>query len=379
VLWSIVARRPVDFGFSPGVAGVALFSLGYLEFGPERPNFAFAFDSPDHSFLADVITQESGHMFGLVHDNYFSPFCAGGVCEYYPGHGTGPTSWGPVMGGPFGKNVTQWSRGEYANSTNDSSITGIAGLAPQDDIAIIAGKLGFRGDDYGDTTGVAAPLALPTIGHITSTADVDVFGLPRASDVRIEITPFRAGELTDGGNLDAAAEILNSAGAVVASIDDIHETSATLVAILPPGQHYLRVRPSFSDNYPIYASLGQYTVTGTFTNVVRLTEWAEPLPSETMTAGRTVPVKFGLTDPVATGRVQLWSDSAAGAGEVLAETMCRPQPPFREHCNLRLPRTLISGQTYWIAAQYQDLDGQWITAPPAPGQSSSNPLSFTAR
>ena len=81
-----------------------------------------------------------------------------------------------------------------------------------------------------------------------------MFALPRASDVRIEITPFRAGEFTDGGNLDVAADIINSAGIVVASVDDVHETAATLSAILPPGQHYLRVRPSDSENYPVYGS-----------------------------------------------------------------------------------------------------------------------------
>ena len=105
--------------------------------------------------------------------------------------------------------------------------------------------------------------------------------MPRANDVRIVVTPFRAGELEDGGNLDVAAEILNSAGVVVASVDDPDDTVATLTAILPPGQHYLRVKPSFSPvNYPLYDSLGQYTVTGTFTNVVRLTGFDAPLPAD---------------------------------------------------------------------------------------------------
>ena len=45
----------------------------------------------------------------------------------------------------------------------------------QDDIAIIAGKLGFRADEYGDTISTALPLSLPTTGFITSTSDADVF------------------------------------------------------------------------------------------------------------------------------------------------------------------------------------------------------------
>ena len=86
-----------------------------------------------------------------------------------------------------------------------------------------------------------------------------------------------------------------------------------------------------------------------------------------------------LTDPVATGRVQLWSASTSDAAEVLAETTCLPQPPFREHCNLKLPRSLTPGKAYWIAAQYQDLDGHWVTAQTAPGSSAANPLAFVAK
>ena len=85
--------------------------------------------------------------------------------EDYPGHGTGATSWVPVMGGPTGKNVTQWSRGDYNNGTNDTSIFGLFGLPPQDDIAIIAGKLGFRADDYGILRGPLLPRHCPPPGH----------------------------------------------------------------------------------------------------------------------------------------------------------------------------------------------------------------------
>ena len=314
-------------------------------------------------------------MFGLLHDGL--RLSTGAIIEYYSGHGTGATSWAPVMGNG-GKNVTQWSRGEYEGAVNPDYFA--TGGGQQDDIAIIAGRIGFRTDDVGDTIATAAPLALPTSGYITSTTDVDVFALPRATDVRIEITPFRAGELTDGGNLDVAAEIVNAAGLVVASVDELEETSATLTALLPPGQHYLRVRPSFNPvNYPAYGSLGQYTVTGTFTNVVRFTGFAAPLPANTMTPGRTVPVKFALTDAVATARVQLWSDQSPFGASVLAETTCRAQSAFQQHCNLKLPKDLTAGTTYWITAQYEDLGGQWVTAQLAPGSVTANPLPFVAR
>jgi hypothetical protein len=382
VLWSIVGERPQDMGFGSGVGGVSLFCECYMPFGPQTPTFTFwgAWGATDHSTIADVITQENGHMLGLLHDGLLNPLCFGGFCEYYTGHGTGPTSWGPVMGAPNRRNVTQWSRGEYGNATNGSHDFGIPPNVPlQDDIAIIAGKLGFRADDFGDTILSALPLSLPTVGHITSAAESDVFALPRATDVRIDVTPFRAGELEDGGNLDVAAEILNGDGVVVASIDDPDQTAATLTAILPPGQHYLRVRSSFSPvNYPIYDSLGQYTVTGTFTNTVRMTGFEAPLPAELMTPGRTIPVKFGMTDGASKARVQLWSSASAAEAIVLAETTCRAQVVFRQHCNLKLPKELVAGETYWIVAQFEDLDGQWVTAQMAPASSTANPLAFVA-
>ena len=380
VLWSIIGERPQDMGFGPEVGGVSLFCLCYMPFGPQTPTFTFwrPWGATDHSTIADVITQENGHMFGLLHDGRLLDSCPSCFVEYYGGHGAGATSWGPVMGAPNRRNVTQWSRGEYANAVNPTSPFGFPPVELQDDIAIIAGKLGFRADDFGDTPGTALPLSLPTNGYITSTTDADVFALPRANDVRIVVTPFRAGELEDGGNLDVAIEIVNSAGVIVASADDPDQTAATLSALLPAGQHYLRVKPSFSpDNYPVYDSLGQYTVTGTFTNVVRLTGFDAPLPADVMTPGRTIPVKFALTDAVAAARVQLWSGDQP-APTVLAETACHAQAAFRQHCNLKLPKELVSGVPYSIAAQYQDLDGHWITAQVVQG-SGPNPFHFVSR
>lgn len=376
VLWSIVGRHPNEIGLGSNIGGVSGFCLCYMPFGISTPTFTFwgLWGATNHSDIADTITHEGGHMLGLLHDGVVTS--AGFVNEYYSGHGAGPTSWAPVMGNG-GRNVTQWSRGEYEGAVNPNDF-GVRGL--QEDIVIIGGKLGARADDVGDTIATAAPLALPTTGYITSTADVDVFALPRATDVRIEITPFRAGELTDGGNLDVAAEIVNEAGLVVASVDDLEETAATVTALLPSGQHYLRVKPSFNPvNYPAYGSLGQYTVTGTFTNVVRFTGFGAPLPAEVMTPGRTVPVKFALTDTVATARVQLWSEPSPLGATVLAETTCRAQAMLRQHCNLKLPKDLAPGTTYWIVAQYEDLGGQWITAQPASGSLTTNPLPFMAR
>jgi hypothetical protein len=368
VLWSIIGKSPAELGFPSFVGGVSLFNLGYVPFGLQTPTFTFwqPFGVTDHSTIADVITQENGHMFGLLHDGLRTS--TGSIIEYYGGHGTGPTSWGPVMGAPLARNVTQWSRGEYPGAVNPFFGSP---YPAQDDIAIIAGKLGFRADDFADSLSGAGPLAQPTTGFITSTTDVDVFALPLANDVHIEITPFRAGELTDGGNLDVAADILNAAGAVVASVDNVNETAAALTVDLPTTQHFLRVRPSFDPaNYPAYASLGAYTVSGSFVRRVELVEFQEPLTTSVLTRGRVIPVKFTLTDAVAAARVQL---RLSPLDDVLAETSCSAQKLGRQHCNLKVPPTLAPG-SYWIVAQFQNTDGSWVTARPVSGAAAENPF-----
>ncbi len=381
VLWSIIGRAPADLGFSSGIGGISLFSLGYMPFGLQTPIFTFwaPHGATNHADIADTISHEAGHMQGLLHDGVILP--DGSIAEYYTGHGTGPTSWGPVMGSPAGRQVTQWSQGGYPGSVNPLCVS--PGQCPtygaQDDIAIIGARLGFRADDLTDAVASALPLTFPAVGYITSTADTDVFVLPPAGQIRLEITPFRAGELTDGGNLDVAADIVNAAGLVVAHADDLDQTTATLTATLGAGVHYLRIRPSFSpDNYPAYGSLGEYTVTGTFTSSVLIAAFQSPLPAQTLNAGRTIPVKFGLTAPVAVARVQLWSSPGGLPGDVLAEAECKAQGQ-RQHCNLKLPKSLLPGASYWIAVQYQATEGHWITPATDRGANATNPFSFVAK
>jgi hypothetical protein len=481
VLWSIVTRF-ASAGFDVNIFGVSLFSMSYMPFGTETPTFTF-FDlfKRDDSALADTASHEAGHMFGLLHDGQ-----SGG--EYYVGHGTGATSWGPIMGSPFGRNVTQWSLGDYAGGTNPPF-----GNAFQDDVAIIAGKLGIRADDGADEAPAAAPLALPTRAIITGPLDVDVFALPNTRGVELTITGFRAGTVDDGGNLDVAAEIVDAAGLVVASSDELEETTAYLAATLPAGQHFLRVRPSSNPaNYTTYGSLGEFTVSGRFANVapsftaggtvsafpagpysalwatgivagpesessqqvtfelsgltqpalfagapqidasgrlsfvaagatgvaevtVRLRDdggtelggvdtseavalrielrhgfsgFAAPLPADVLMAGRTVPVKFALLNaagrmPAAqAGSIAAVAEvhtSAAAVGTPLASQACAyDASALGYQCDLKLPKDLTAGQTYWIVAKYLDTDG-WVRPAGGATARTTNPLAFVAK
>ncbi|MEI6872123.1 MAG: zinc-dependent metalloprotease family protein, partial [Verrucomicrobiota bacterium] len=74
--------------------------------------------------IAEAVSHEVGHTLGLNHDGQI------GGTEYYAGNGGGlttQTSWAPIMGVGYGRNLVQWSKGEYAQANNN-----------EDDIALIA-------------------------------------------------------------------------------------------------------------------------------------------------------------------------------------------------------------------------------------------------
>jgi hypothetical protein len=370
VIWLLFAKG-ADVGMPTGVWGVASFVGGYVPFGAFTPALVlWDHAGPDrHDHLGDTASHEAGHMFGLLHDGADAPFR-----EYYAGHGDGPTSWGPIMGSTVDRNVTQWSKGDYPNALNTPTGMGQG----QDDIAIIAAHPlgGFRADDVGALLSGAPALALPQRGLITTVDDVDVFALPQTTSASIHVTPFRAGEFTDGGNLDVAIDVLDASGAVIASFDDTAQTTAQLDVDLPDGQHYLRIRPSSDPvNYPVYGSLGAYEVTATFRTVIRTTGFEAPLPVDSVRAGQTLPVKFGLSAPVAAARVGLWSDSAAFASGVdpLAEAECRARNDGEWHCLLRVPRELAA-TAYALGMQVVGNDGAWTVPDAVPGAAAQMPV-----
>ncbi|NDH07033.1 hypothetical protein EBX93_14130, partial [bacterium] len=212
-------------------------------------------------WIADAASHEVGHTLNLSHDGTSSQ-------GYYGGHGTGATSWGPIMGAPYNANLTQWSKGEYSGANNQ-----------EDDLAIITNStngFGYRTDDYGSTIANASNLVIQnsttinTTGIIERNTDQDFFRfiLTVGGSVSINVNPA-----VKGPNLDIEAKLYNSSGTVLSTSNPTGALNASFNTTLSAGTYYISIDGVGEGNvlgtgYSDYGSLGFYSITGTVPNSI---------------------------------------------------------------------------------------------------------------
>ncbi len=258
-----------------GVAYIDVFGASYYPTYSPALVYFNNLGGGETTYVAEAASHEFGHNLGLSHDGTNSGDA------YYSGHGSGYVSWAPIMGAGYYTNVTQWSMGEYPDANQT-----------QDDIAIIAGKLGHAPDDHGDTMGTATPLIIDAAGNIVATnpeidphntqtqnkgiigdrGDVDLFSLDVATGpLSLTVTPawdaFTRSSRR-GANLDVEALLLDSNGGVVASAEPVDDTFASISADVSAGRYYLQIDGVGNSAYPGYSdygSIGEYFIDGTVT------------------------------------------------------------------------------------------------------------------
>lgn len=206
-----------------------------------------------------VIAHELGHTLGLNHDGK-------DAAAYYGGLGSGPESWGPIMGTPYGRSLKHWSPGDYPGATNT-----------QDDYSVIGGGnwnfISYRADQIGNSTATAETLRVFANGTvddsqiIESRADQDYFGFrTNGGDVTLNFTRNAV-----GGALNIKATLYDSSGAVVISLNDTNNPNVTLTANLAAGDYSISVdgaARSGTNPFSDYGCFGGYNITGSITNVV---------------------------------------------------------------------------------------------------------------
>ena len=265
--WGARAIATVDNFANCGCGGFAF--LNTFDDSIDTPTFVF---NLGEGSLGETFSHEVGHMVGLNHDGDFGQ-------TYYPGHGVGATSWGPIMGAPFDENVTTWSDGDYFDANNG-----------EDDLQIITAQNGFtyRVDDFGNTLGSATRLdvtggtSVDAFGIIERNTDRDYFEFETgAGNVSLDILP-----LGTRPNLDVWAGIYDAGGNLVAESNPSNQLEAGFNLNLAAGVYRLRVegvgshdvynpvtdnvdapavkpwQNSSPEGYSDYGSIGQYKITG---------------------------------------------------------------------------------------------------------------------
>ncbi len=246
-------------------------------------------------FIAEAASHELGHNLALSHDGTSST-------AYYTGHGSGLSSWAAIMGVGYNTNVTQWSKGEYADANNT-----------QDDLAIIGQRLGYRADDHSAGESQATPLLVDSQGFIASSnpefdagntltenkgiinnaSDVDLFYFDTGTgEINLTVTPaWAAFTRSDrrGANLDIKATLKDSLGTVLVS-DSLTDTHATLNTSLPAGRYFLEISGTGNASIPYsdYASLGQYFISGQVVPLIEDTTAPNPNPMQWLVAPETL-------------------------------------------------------------------------------------------
>lgn len=250
--WGVRVVFTTDQSWLRDNVGYAVGGVGYLG------SFTWTTDTPVFSFntgevaAAETASHEVGHSLGLSHDG-------SGSSAYYYGHGSGATGWAPIMGAGFGRQLSQWSKGEYAGANQ-----------LQDDLAIITTNNGFGYRP--DQSERPLSLAGENTGLIERRDDVDTFTL----DVGAGLLTSDARPFERGPNLDILATLTDAAGNEIATDNPLDALDAKIEARVPAGRYYLHIdgtgRPATTGHagYSDYGSLGQYSIVASFE--------ADPLP-----------------------------------------------------------------------------------------------------
>jgi Ca2+-binding RTX toxin-like protein len=308
-----------------GAGGIAY--LDSFNYSTDTPIFAF---NKGENNAAMTASHEIGHSLGLDHDGLVDSNPTDTINDaksYASGYGTGDTSWGSLMGAPFGKSLTQWSKGEYQYANNK-----------EDDLAAITTNNGFgyRLDDYSDNINAATLLSadasnkISTFGIIERNTDKDMFSFATGTgNISLNIAAASRSYLLDandnyntqyldarGSNLDLWAGIYSADGALVAQSNPADLLSANFTNLfLNAGLYYLQIDGVGKDGtngYSDYGSLGQYAINGILTAVN--TSNTAPVLNQALVDQVT------LEDNAFTWALPANTFSDADAGDVLAYT-----------------------------------------------------------
>ena len=203
-------------------------------------------------FRSEAISHEAGHTLGLYHQSRWR-YPDTDTCkfsdEYHPGTGTlyTETSWAPIMGVSYFRNLSLWHTGRTITCTTF-----------QDDLAVITDPQNFvnyRTDDVGNDP-ISAKLMLDqnfTIGGIINTTnDVDYyrFDYTKTGQFRADAKPYSPGPKiffdvfnpketfpNQNANVDIKLQLYRN-DVLIGEYNPITKLDALIDTILNPGVYY---------------------------------------------------------------------------------------------------------------------------------------------
>lgn len=241
-----------------GVGGVAY--IGSFTWGDDTPGFVFpdrlSFNS---KFVAECCTHESGHTVGLSHQSAYDANCVL-TQTYASGAGTGETSWAPVMGNSYNKNMTGWNDGPtpYGCTSTQDNLTTITSV----------NGFGYRNDDYNETmannTYSLGTSNFTEQGLISTTDDMDAFEYTMTQNAafHFEARPFGLDASNSGANLDMMVKLFDASRTLIRTYDPLDRMNVVFDTTLSAGKYYILISGTGNSNVSEYGSLGSYTLLG---------------------------------------------------------------------------------------------------------------------
>lgn len=315
-----VIITPTSSWYPNSVGGVAYLNSFSWGGNPDTPCWVFENNlSYSAKNVAEAAAHEVGHTLSLRHQSVWNSSCVK-TAEYNPGIGSGVTSWAPIMGVGYSKNVTIWHNGTNSQSCTtlqfDHGSSGITG----------PNFLSYRTDDVGNTLGTSKLLMLNSAlvldsGIISTPTDVDVYKFDLCNNryVTIDVKPWALDTVNyAGANLDVRLTLVNANTSATLAVDTpLTRLNARIGMNLSPGSYYFVVDGGGSANYSDYGSLGLYYIRITSNNVPVITSNFNY--SGQLCTGSSIQ----LTD-ASTGNPSVWSWTLTG-GNPSTSSLQNPQ------------------------------------------------------
>lgn len=228
------------------VGGVAF--VNSITWGNNTPCFVFSsLLEYNTKKIAEACSHEVGHTLGLRHQAVYD---ANGVkiSDYNWGQGSGEIGWAPIMGASYNQNLSIWHNGPNS----------LGATVMQDDVNVIAGKIGLKNDDFSNSISGSTTVSTSAFGVINSTTDVDFFKIKLNQTKNVSVIPLSVGANNDGSDLDIILKVYNTQGTLITTINDpmILNASNTLSS----GTYYVSVG-SVENNYTTtYGMLSRYKI-----------------------------------------------------------------------------------------------------------------------